>query len=111
MRAKPTPEQAKQMDMVLNAVMECTGYKKADIINPRRFEKPTETRHIFCFLAATELRPAIPLHFIGGYIGRDHATVLNSVKRARVLAFAHKDYHKHIVDARQIIRNFFNNNK
>jgi chromosomal replication initiator protein len=63
------------------------------IKSDRRFEERALARHMFCYLA--KKITAFSLSRIGKEIGgRDHSTVLASLKKCEALMFTEKDFNK-----------------
>jgi len=65
---------------ILKACCAHFGISANDIVSPKRCKKEYIVRHAFCFLARDLTKLSYPQ--IGKIIGRDHTTVLNSIKVA-----------------------------
>jgi len=66
---------------VLDSVVEITGVPSYQVIGKSRMKEIAMARHLFCYMA--RLHTNASLLAIGEFLsGRDHATVMNSVKVA-----------------------------
>jgi chromosomal replication initiator protein len=67
------------LENVLESVVSVSGITPSQVCGKRRDKEIALARHMFCYLA--RLHTNCSLFAIGGFLGgRDHTTVLNSVK-------------------------------
>lgn len=73
-------ERAKEqvIDVCLNAVMEVTGYTKAQLAGRSRERDISDARHAFFHVVGIQTTAAFSLKETGKVLGRDHATVMHS---------------------------------
>lgn len=67
-----------QMQLIANKVEKVFGI---EITKDTRIRTIIYARASFYYLCRKYIRPVPPLSVIGGFVGRDHATVINSLKR------------------------------
>ena len=65
---------------VMGCVSEVTGVSKEKIMSKERFLEVVKARHLYCHFARKYTD--YPLSVIGKSIGRDHTTVINSLRTA-----------------------------
>lgn len=63
---------------VLEAVVFVSGVPAEKILGKRRDKEIASARHIFCYLGRSHTNAS--LLGIGGFLGKDHTTVINSIK-------------------------------
>ena len=63
---------------VLEAVVLVSGIPAEKILGKRRDKEIASARHIFCYLGRSHTNSS--LLGIGGFLGKDHTTVINSIK-------------------------------
>lgn len=63
---------------------------RVEIISPRQDWRSSYPRHAFNYLAKTLTPSSLPQ--IGRYIGKDHTTVISSIKRAKKLIAANVEF-------------------
>lgn len=78
MKTEPRLYEVYAINRIVVAVTEKTGVSKAEICSRRRDARTSEARDRVAH-AAHVLE--IPATVIGGYLGRDHSTVLDMIKR------------------------------
>lgn len=66
------------LENVLEAVVLVSGVPADKIIGKRRDKEIASARHIFCYLGRSHTGAS--LLAIGKFLGRDHTTVINSIK-------------------------------
>jgi len=89
-KGPPTP------GMILDYVCERFGQSKEDLAGRSRKQPIVRARHAFCF--ATRKLTDTPLKAIGGFINRDHTTVMHSVNAAEILAGTDPTFGTHITE-------------
>ncbi|NRA30315.1 MAG: ATP-binding protein [Parvularculaceae bacterium] len=89
-KGPPTP------GVILDFVCERFGQSKEDLAGRSRKQPIVRARHAFCF--ATRKLTDTPLKAIGGFINRDHTTVMHSVNAAEILAGTDPVFGNHITE-------------
>lgn len=89
-KGPPTP------GMILDFVCELFSQSKEDLAGRSRKQPIVRARHAFCF--ATRKLTDTPLKAIGGFINRDHTTVMHSVNAAEILAGTDPLFGSHITE-------------
>lgn len=71
-------------EAILDYTVETFGLSKDDLMSRSRKQPIVRARHAFCF--AVRKLTDTPLTAIGSMIGRDHTTVMHSIRTAEILA-------------------------
>ncbi|NNU17640.1 ATP-binding protein [Parvularcula sp. ZS-1/3] len=71
-------------EAIFDYTIETFGLSKDDLLSRSRKQPIVRARHAFCF--AVRKLTDTPLTAIGSMIGRDHTTVMHSIKTAEILA-------------------------
>ena len=66
------------LENVLEAVVNVSGVTGEKILGKRRDKDIASARHIFCYLGRSHTNAS--LEAIGKFLGKDHTTVINSIK-------------------------------
>lgn len=68
------------MKEIMGLVCKSYSVTEKDLTGPSRLKPIAHARHAFCYLCV-KLDPMITLKQVGNLVGRDHSTIINSIKK------------------------------
>lgn len=68
------------MKEIMGLVCKSYSVTEEDLTGPSRLKPIAQARHAFCYLCV-KLDPMITLKQVGNLVGRDHSTIINSIKK------------------------------